>query len=175
MPPHLKAWVVPSLAAVVLIVASGVGFAAFVKQATVQGTADRASFGLLVTEIGIVTGPVGILLQTTPLPAMIASVWINNTGPGAKVNLSVIVENIGTVPASNVVSGIATNTIGFNPHCTFGTGMSAAALNVPPGGVLNPGESFTTYWTFQAGPNLSSCQDTPFFQFTIAFNANAGT
>lgn len=165
----------PTLVVAALIVGSGAGFASFVRTATVNGTATRASVGLLVTKVAIVTGPPDLVLATTHLPAPVVSVWINNTAPHGTVNLSVTVENVGTVPVQNVTSGLTTSTIGFSPVCVLGTQMSAAAPNVPAGGLLDPGASFVTYWTFLAGANLSTCAGHTFFQFTIVFNGQAGT
>jgi hypothetical protein len=168
------AWVVPALLTVSIVACSGAGFASFEKSATVNGQASRASFDLVIVQISILRGPLGIELQTTSLPATLASAWINNTPSAAKVNLSVVVENVGTVPAQNVTSGLSTSTIGYNPRCEVGTGMAPAAPNVPPTGVLAPGASLTTYWAFTAGQNLTACSGQTFFQFTIGFVADAG-
>jgi len=168
------AWVVPALLTVAIVACSGAGFASFEKTATVNGQAARATFDLVIVDITILHGPLGIVLQTTPLPSTLASAWINNTPSAAKVNLSVVVENVGTVPAQNLTSGLSTSTIGFNPRCEVGTAMSPSAPNVPPTGVLAPGASLTTYWAFSAGQNLTACSGQAFFQFTIGFVATAG-
>ncbi len=168
------AWAVPALLTVVLVASTGAGFASFEKTATVNGQASRASFELVIVQISILRGPLGIILVTTPLPSTLASAWINNTPPNAKVNLSVVVENVGTVPAQNVTSGLTTSTVGYNPRCEVGTGMVPTAPNVPPTGVLAPGASLTTYWAFSSGENLTACYGQTFFQFTIGFVANAG-
>jgi hypothetical protein len=174
-PPGRRAsWLAPVVAAVLLVTVSSAGFAAFVRTATVNGDAERASFGLVVTEIAFVTDPVYPTLATSVLPAVTAMAWINNTVPNDVVNLSVVFENTGTAPVENVAPGLSTFTGGYAPGCDFRTTMTSAALNTPPGGTLGPGASFTTYWTFTAGPNLAACAGEPYFAFSITFTGTSG-
>jgi hypothetical protein len=169
-----QAWVVPALAACLLIISSGVGFAAFTSTATVHGTATRASFGLVITNVSRAAGEPWIVIHTTHLPATIVTVWINGTTQSSLTNVSVTVENIGTVPAQNIAYGFSTSLHGPS-SCSIGTYMYPSAPNVPDGAVLAPGASFPSYWEFQAGPHLSACAGAAFFSFTIAYTATAGS
>jgi hypothetical protein len=167
-------WLAPAVAAFLLITVSGAGFAAFERTATVNGVGERASFGLVVWSMAFVTDPVAPDLHTSLLPAVTASAWINDTYPRVVVNLSVVFQNTGTVAVQGVEPGLTTSTVGYAPLCALGTSMTAAGINTPPGDTLGPGASYTTYWTFTAGPNLSDCAGAPYFAFTITVTGTAG-
>lgn len=168
-----KAWVAPALAACLLVVSSGVGFASFASSATVHGTASAASFGIVITSVTKVEGDPWIVINTTHLPATLVTVWVNGTTGGSLTNLSVTIENIGTVPAQNIAYAFSTSLHGPS-GCSVGTYMYPSETNVPDSGTLGPGASFASYWEFQAGPHLSTCAGAPFFAFTIAYTATGG-
>jgi len=168
-----RAWLAPAFAACLLVVTSGVGFAAFASSATVHGNASAGSFGLVVTSVARAQGDPWVVIDTTHLPATVVTAWVNGTTPGSLTNISVTIENIGTVPAHNIYFAFSTSVSGPS-GCTVGTYMYPSELNVPASGTLGPGDSFLSYWEFQAGPHLSACAGAPYFAFTIAYTASAG-
>jgi len=167
-------WLAPAVAAAVLIVSSGVGFAAFSATATVNGTAHPASFGLVITSASLVGAPSFVLVKTTTLPSTAVQVWINNTPSNSVFNLSVIVKNIGSVPAQNVTWSFTTNTHG-PATCSVGAYTTVLTTNDPPGDTLGPGASYGTNWYLHSGLFPASCGGETWLSFTIVFTASAGT
>jgi hypothetical protein len=168
------AWATLAIAAGAILVTTGIGFAAFTTTATVHVTASPAAFGLVVTSVSEASGAPWVVIQTTSLPAPIVTVWVNDTTDNVRVDLKVVVKNIGTVPANDVVYVFSTSLSGPS-SCSNGTYMYPAGPNIPPGDTLAPGASFPSYWQFQAGSDLSDCAGgAPYFHFTISWTASAG-
>ncbi|HTW55636.1 MAG TPA: hypothetical protein VMG36_04215 [Thermoplasmata archaeon] len=162
-----------AIAAGAILVTTGVGFAAFTATATVHGTATPASFGLVITSVSEAAGAPWVVITTTALPAPIVSVWVNDTSDSSRVDVKVVVQNIGSVPADDVAYAFSTSLSGPS-SCSNGTYMYPAATNIPAGDTLAPGASFPSYWEFQAGPDLSDCAGATYFHFTISWTANSG-
>ncbi|MFY9717281.1 MAG: hypothetical protein WAK40_05035 [Thermoplasmata archaeon] len=166
-------WLLPAVAATILLVSSGIGFAAFSGTATVNGSAHPASFGLLITSASLIGAPTYVLVKTTVLPSTAVQVWINNTPALSVFNLSVIVKNIGSVPATNVAWSFTTYTHG-PATCSVGAYTNILTSNDPPGDMLGPGASYGTNWYLHSGSFPPSCGGDEWLSFTIAFTASAG-
>jgi hypothetical protein len=166
-------WLLPVAAVAVMIVSTGIGFAAFSTTASVNGSAHAATFGLVITAAGLVGAPSYVLVKTTVLPSSSVQVWINNTPPESLFNLSVTLKNIGSVPAQNVAWSFTTNTHGPST-CSVGAYTEVLTSNDPPGDVLGPGASYNTYWILHSGSFPAACAGDTWISFTIAFTASAG-
>ncbi|MGP8078083.1 MAG: hypothetical protein ACLQD8_01625 [Thermoplasmata archaeon] len=166
-------WTVPAVVAVLLVVSSGVGFAAFAGSATVEAHASAASFGLVITSVGLVGGPAYVTVQTTVLPSPLVQAWINNTPPTTLFNISVVVKNIGSVPAQNV-AWVFTTTFHGPASCSVGAYGEVLEANDPPGDVLGPGASFTSYWGLHSGTLPPRCGGLVWATFTVTYTATAG-
>lgn len=167
-------WLAPAVAAAILVVSTGVGFAAFSTSATVSGHSSAASFGLVITSAGLVGAPSFVVVKTTALPSDAVQIWINNTLPESTSNLSVVLKNIGSVPAQDVAWSFTTNTHGPST-CSIGAYAYVTASNDPPGDMLGPGASYGTNWYLHSGTYPPSCAGQVWITFSIAFTASAGT
>jgi hypothetical protein len=166
-------WMLPAVAATLLLVSSGIGFAAFAGTATVNGAAHPASFGLVITSASLIGAPSYVLVKTTALPSTAVQVWINNTPSLSVFNLSVIVKNIGSVPATDVAWSFTTNTHG-PATCSVGAYTNILTTNDPPGDMLGAGASYGTNWYLHSGQFPATCGGETWLTFTIAFTASAG-
>jgi len=168
------AWATLVIAAGAILVSTGAGFAAFTASATVHGTATPAAFGLVITSVSEAAGSPVVVIQTTALPAPTVTVWVNQTTDNSRVDVKVVVKNIGTVPADDVAYAFSTSLSGPS-SCSNGTYMYPAGPNIPAGDTLAPGASFPSFWEFQAGSDLTDCAGGPaYFHFTISWTANSG-
>ena len=167
-------WIVPAAAAVVLLVSSGVGFAAFSATATVNGTASAASVGLVVTSVSLVGAPGYITVATTALPASIVEAWINNTPPQTLLNISIVIKNIGTVPLENIAWTYSTTFHG-PATCSVGAYSAVPVANDPPGDAMGPGVSFDSYWILHSGNLPARCAGLEWATFTVSYTGTAGT
>ena len=168
-------WLVGIAAAAVVLSATGLGFSAFTASAVVNGSATPGSVDLLITNVSFTSlpdPPYGPYVQTSVLPASVATAWVNNTIAGTAYNITVIVENFGTVPIHHF-GFVVTSTVGGPSNCHVGATFSNAAINEPAGGNLAPGVPFTTYWTLNSGHFPVSCGGDTYLAFTIQFTGTA--
>ncbi|HTP56418.1 MAG TPA: hypothetical protein VML53_07170 [Thermoplasmata archaeon] len=173
MPRVRGRWIAPAIAAAVILVSTGVGFAAFTGTATVNAQATAASFGLVVTSVTLVGAPSYVTLQTTALPSALVTAWLNNTPPDMTFNISVVVKNIGSVPATNVAWGFSTSFHG-PATCSVGAYSGVPAANDPAFDTLNPGVSFDSFWTLHSGNFPARCAGVEWASFTITYTGSAG-
>jgi hypothetical protein len=171
---HRARWMVPAVAAAVLVVSTGVGFAAFATSATIQGHATAASFGLVVTSVSLVGGPSYVTVATTALPASLVQAWINNTPPNTLFNISVVIKNIGSVPAQNVAWSFTTSFHG-PATCSVGAYSEVPVANDPAGDTLGPGDSFASFWILHSGSFPARCAGVDWASFTVSYSGTAGT
>jgi len=171
-----RAWIAPALAAAALLVSSGVGFASFTSSATVHASATPASIELVVTSVTLVAGPSYVTVQTTHLPAPIVQAWLNNTPPNTLFNLSVVIENVGTVPVQNIEWTFSPvfHAPPHGPSCYSGAYSGVPTGNYPPGDLLGPGASFDSFWWLHSGAFPTGCAGWTWATFTITYTGDAG-
>ena len=166
-------WLVGIATAVVVLSAAGLGFSAFTASAAVAGTATAGSVDLLITEINftaLVDPPYGPYVATSVLPAAVATAWVNNTVPFTEYNLTIVVENFGTVPVHHF-GFVVISTVGGPSACHVGASFTNAAPNEPLGHTLAPRVPFSTVWTLNSGH--STCGGDTYLAFTIQFTGTA--
>ncbi len=167
-------WVLALAAMLVLVMTGGIGYAAFTSTATINGTATSGTVDLVVTAMYLGVDPPGAYVQSNVLPATHVTAWVNNTAPSTDYNITIVVENIGTVPATGFNYIKTETTTGPSACHFFGSTFSDSALNRPPGDALAPGVPFATYWDLHAPAFSDSCGGEPYLTFSVTFTATAG-
>lgn len=145
----------------VLVVALGIGYAAFSDTLLISGTANaNGNFDLQFTAAEIVkaTG-----VDTTNTTAVIDStdhdtltVNVADLGyPGAGVQFHAVITNLGTVPA--VVTGVTPTNITGNSHAIKISGLDAITTSHP---TIQPNGTCAVDFTVEWDPTVNELNDT---------------
>jgi hypothetical protein len=167
---------VPALGIVAALMATaGIGFSAFGSSAAVHGTATAGSIDLVITEVSAVADPdpAGVYVHTSALPSPLVHAWINNTIASSNYNVSIVVENLGTVPADDF-HFLTTVSTGGPSVCHIGATFTNSAIDAPASDSLVPGKPFTTYWTLHSAVFHASCGGDTYLGFSVTFTGTAG-
>lgn len=164
--------VVSCLIGIVLIIATGLGFAAFSSSVEINGSAQAGALRLIIESAFVISGPSYVTVSSFT-PASSVTVTIGPFAPGDTATVEFNIKNIGTLPATSLNYGSFISSIpgGTQPQCIGSTGT----LISEPVSPFDPGQTQSADVRITAAPFGNACQGITFLTFTWSMTGQIGS
>lgn len=150
-----------------IILAAGLGYAAFTSSVNAKVTAKAGRLDLQIVSLQITAGPSYVKLITVEsLPASNVHFSLSPIAPGDQIIITSVTKNVGSLPAASIGDAFLT-------HSSLTCPTSAALLDALPTSLAS-GAMFTTRIQVSATNFVSACQGATVLTFLLEFEADIG-